>query len=35
MVELFGDIGIGLAAVLEAGLTVHQYVYVDDMYSPV
>ena len=31
--ELFGGIGTGLAAVLEAGLTVRQYVYVDD--SPV
>ena len=33
LVELFGAIGIGLAAVLEAGLTVNRYVYVDN--SPV
>ena len=30
LVELFGGIGTGLAAVLEAGLTVRRYVYVDN-----
>ena len=33
LVELFGGIGMGLAAVLETGLTVRRYVYVDN--SPV
>ena len=30
LVELFGGIGTGLAAILEAGLTVKRYVYVDN-----
>ena len=30
LVELFGGIGTGLTAVLEAGLTVRQYVYADN-----
>jgi hypothetical protein len=30
LVEVFGGIGTGLAAVLEAGLTVRRYVYVDN-----
>ena len=30
LVELFGGIGTGLAAILEVGLTVKRYVYVDN-----
>ena len=30
LVELFGGIGTGLAAILEAGLTVRWYIYVDN-----
>ena len=30
LMELFGSIGTGLAAVLEAGLIVRRYVYVDN-----
>ena len=30
LVELFGGIGTGLAAVLEVALTVRRYVYVDN-----
>ena len=30
LVELFGGIGTGLAAMLEAGLTIRQYVYMDN-----
>ena len=32
LVEVFGGIGTGLAAVLEAGLTVRQYIHVDDSF---
>jgi hypothetical protein len=33
LVEIFGSIGTGLAAVLEAGITVRRYIYVDNGYA--
>jgi hypothetical protein len=33
LVEIFGGIGTGLAAVFEAGITVRRYIYVDNGYA--